>query len=301
MEQDNKPTMSFNSEEEIFSFSFDPSQVSILAKHIEINGRFNDSQFSISKEFHDFDFENAFNNNFTIPNLSINLDEQKEEYIPLYSISTKENQTEEDIESMPYLPLFVKKILRQKEKGIEDLEPEYFKLDSYIKHWKVTISEYTTWKMDLLVKKVAPNLNKPLFKIPEKITKNTNYVYNFDLLFSKIKDIGIIKPQLNQIIKKASPEIVKEINKILEFTYEEAIKAFYDDKKIFGIFRNSKLTQFYEKWFKKFKNSKEENPSLDNYGFLQFIKFESCPKSKADQELIGRKRKILNKDEFYCY
>ena len=294
MEQDNKPSMSFNSEEEIPSFSFDPSQVSILAKQIEINRRFNDSLFPISKEFHDVGFEIAFKNNFTNPNLSINLDEEKEECISLYSISTKENKSEEeDIESMSCLPLFIKKILKQKEKGIEDLEPEYFKLDSYIKHWKVAISEYITSEIDVLVKKVAPNLNKPLFKIPEKITKNTNYVYNFDLLFSKIKDIGIIKPKFNQIIKKASPKIVKEIYKILEFPYEEAIKAFYDDKKMFGFFRNRKLTQFYEKWFKKFKNCKEENPLLDNYGFLQFIKFESCPKSKADQELIGRKRKSI--------
>jgi hypothetical protein len=215
--------------------------------------------------------------------------EQKEDNEPyLYSEKIEKAFNVDDIKSMP---LFIKRILEQK----EDIRlPEYFKLEACVKHWKVAVNQYISWKIDHVIEKFMGfnstfSSNKPFFKIPESMTKNCNYVDNFDWLSEKIKNLGKINSKLKRKIEKIPLVDTKEINKIMELTWEEAIKEFYDGKGIFEIFKSSKLTQYYEEGLKQSKI----RSFVENYGFLQYIKFESSPREKCNQEKLAQKRQRI--------
>lgn len=288
MDQDKHLKINYDSGEDS-SFNFlCQSQRSLLTPSISnvINPFKEQKLFNLNGEE---DFQNAFNKNFPSPNSIIKLDEEDEEYESnLYFIKNEKAINKDDFKLMP---LFIIRILEQKE---DSQLPEYFKLDSCIKHWKVAINQYIAWKIDLPTKiyiefKAKSSSNKPLCKIPESITKNCNYVENFDWHSEKIKNLGKIKCKLKRKIEKASPEINEEINRILELTWEEAIRLFFCDKKFFEIFKKSKLTQYYEERLKEFKI----RSFTENYGFLQYIKFESSPREKINQIILAQKRQRI--------
>lgn len=288
MEQDKLLKINYDSDEDSsFNFLCQSQRILQIPSISDVINTFKKPKlFNLNEEQ---DFQNAFKKNFPSSNSIINLDEEDEEYESnLYFIKKEEVINEDDFELMP---LFIIRILEQKE---DSQLPEYFKLDSCIKHWKVAINQYISWKIDLPTKKnigfkTKSSSNKPLFKIPESITKNCNYVENFDWLSEKIKNLGTIKSKLKRKIEKASPEITEEINRILELTWEEAIRLFFDDKKFFEIFRKSKLTQYYEERLKEFKI----RSFTENYGFLQYIKFESSPREKVNQVKLAQKRQRI--------
>ena len=104
-------------------------------------------------------------------------------------------------------PQFIAKIEKEDEKKL----PEYFKLDSCIKHFKVSITEYMTDLLNLFLKN---NLNfKILFQIPSSkmFTANTNYIDNFDFLFKKIKNILIIGIENKEVHAVNNYELIKLI------------------------------------------------------------------------------------------
>jgi len=323
MKQDRQLQINYNSNEDTF-FDF-PSQfqidLSLQQTSILINPSYKPNLFQSNR---DKDFENAFKKNFPFPNPIINLEEEEEYESNLYFIKKEKAMNIDDINSMPLfikriseqkednepylysikkeeafnaddinksMPLFIKRILEQK----EDIRlPEYFKLEACVKHWKVALNQYISWKINLVIEIIMGfestfSSNKPFFKIPESMTKNCNYVDNFDWLSEKIKNLGKINGKLKRKIEKIPLDDTKEINKILELTWEEAIKSFYNDKKIFEIFKSSKLTQYYEEGLKQCKI----RSFLENYGFLQYIKFESSPREKCNQEKLAQKRQRI--------
>jgi len=322
MKQDRQLQINYNSNEDTF-FDF-PSQfqidLSLQQTSILINPSYEPNLFQPNR---DEDFESAFKKNFPFSNPIINLEEEEEYESNLYFIKKEKAMNIDDINSMPLfrkrnleqkednepylysekiekainaddiksMPLFIKRILEQK----EDIRlPEYFKLEACVKHWKVAVNQYISWKIDHAIEKFMGfnstfSSNKPFFKIPESMTKNCNYVDNFDWLSEKIKNLGKINSKLKRKIAKIPLEDTKEINKIMELIWEEAIKLFYNDEKIFEIFKSSKLTQYYEEGLKQYKI----RSFVENYGFLQYIKFESSPREKCNQEKLAQKRQRI--------
>jgi len=315
MKQDRQLQINYNSNEDTF-FDF-PSQ---QQTSIIINPSYEPTLLNLNENE---DFGNAFKKNFPLPNPIINLEEE-EDYEPnLYFIKKEKAMNTDDINSMPLfikgiseqkednepylysekiekafnaddiksIPLFIKRILEQK----EDIRvPEYFKLEACVKHWKVAVNQYISWKIDLAIEifmgfNSTFSSNKPFFKIPESMTKNCNYVDNFDWLSEKIKNLGKINSKLKRKIAKIPLVDTYEINIIMELTWEEAIKEFYNDKKIFEIFKSSKLTQYYEEGLNQYKI----RSFVENYGFLHYIKFESSPREKCNQEKLAQKRQRI--------
>jgi hypothetical protein len=176
MKQDRQLQINYNSDEDtLFDF---PSQSQMNNSHkqtsILINPFYEPNLFQSNG---DEDFENTLKKNFPFPNPIINLEEE-EDYEPnLYFIKKEKGMNIDDINSMPLfikgileqkednkpylysekiekafsvddiksMPLFIKRILEQK----EDIRlPEYFKLEACVKHWKVAVNQYISWKID---------------------------------------------------------------------------------------------------------------------------------------------------------
>lgn len=260
--------------------------------------RLKKSQLDFSIPISSSEYEKNFWNIFPAPNTGLCLDEEKDEYNCRYLFIQNKNckiEYEGDLR-----PLFIVKIENEEDKIL----PQYFKLDSCIKHYKVSITQFMVEVLNLYLKKYLDIKNQ--FQIPssKKFTANTNYVDNFDFLFMSIKDILIIglkdeefqavnNNNLIKIIYEDYSDKYEAIKNILELTYEKIIQAFYDDTKIFNKFKQSKFTQFYNdenKGFpKQFKFS-----LVENYGFLDFIKNKSLPRNNKDKVLLEQKRKRLS-------
>ena len=244
-------------------------------------------------------------------NSGLNLDEEEEEFgkreksSPLFSISNKPTDIEDFNESKP---LFIRKIENKKE---EEKLPDYFKLDSCLKHFKVSVFGCLFWKINILADQ-CPELrseSSKSFKVPNAVTIDCDYIRNFDMLPVKIKDIITGKnfdisfwkkkdinncqknAKLIEIIEKGNSDISKSIKNLLDLDFEEAIKVFYDTSKFFTTFQESGLTKFYNDGFIKAK--KQKLSLLDKYGFLEYIKFNSFPRAKIDQELLSKKRERI--------
>ena len=242
-----------------------------------------DSPYDNSEE--DENLESIFKKHFPITISNIELDEEKDD---LFEYSTIKNKIEE-ITNLK--PLFILKIENEKEKF--EL-PDYFRIDSCIKHFKVAINQYIVEISNYFIAESPEFIssNERLNKIPNSITSNCDYIKNFDLLFMKIKDILSFDKKNIPLIKKiekSSSEISNIIKSFLEFKYEDAFKVFYDNKAIFEIFKRSKLTQFYEEKFAIANGFS----LLENYGFLRFIKYDSFPRAKKNQELLAQKREQI--------
>lgn len=259
-----------------------------------------ESQTDCSSPMCSLKFQKIFLDIFPNLNSCMSLEEENDENNYKLFFSTENQNHNCIIEYEGDLkPQFIAKIEKEDEKKL----PEYFKLDSCIKHFKVSITEYMTDLLNLFLKN---NLNfKILFQIPSSkmFTANTNYIDNFDYLFKKIKNILIIgienkevhavnNYELIKLIYKDDSEKSKKIKNILELNYENIIQAFYNDTKIFEKFKQSKFTQFYndkDKGFpKQFKYS-----LLENYGFLVFLKYKSFPRDNKDKVILQQKRKRL--------
>ena len=255
-----------------------------------------DYSFPISSS----EFNKSFLDIFPALNPGLSLDEEKDEnnFKYLFNFVNKNQNCKLEYEG-DLRPLFIVKIENEEEKIL----PQYFKLDSCIKHFKVSITQYVVEVLNL-------NLNnsncKDQFQIPssKKFTANTNYVDNFDFLFMKIKDILVIGLKNEEAQAENNNELIKliyedksdkyeAVKNILELNYENIIQAFYNDTKIFNKFKQSKLTQFYNDenrgFPKQFKFS-----LLENYGFLDFIKNKSFPRNNKDKVLLEKKRERLS-------
>lgn len=220
-------------------------------------------------------------------NPDLNLDEDIDNDC-LYYIKNEETKT---YQSSVSKKLFESKIKNKQSSGGM---PSYFKLDSCFKNFKVNINKNI---LDLINSDIAkyPEFNsapKKLKKIDASFTTNCDYLFNFDMLSMTIKELLLSTPQNWEIIKKIENGnfyVSEKIKSFLNSNYEEAIRAFYDNKKIFDKFRKDPVTKFYEEKFKAIKGFS----LVENYGILKFIKFESFPRKKEDQELLRKKRERL--------
>ena len=218
-------------------------------------------------------------------NPDLNLDEDIDDN-RLYYLKNEDIKTDQSSVS--------KKLFESKIENKQLKMPSYFKLDSCFKNFKVNINKNI---LDLINSDIAkyPEFNstpKKLKNIDASFTTNCDYLFNFNMLSMTIKELLLSTPQNREIIKKIENGhfyVSEKIKSFLNSNYEEAIKALYDNKKIFDKFRNDPVTKFYEEKFKAIKGFS----LVENYGILRFIKFESFPRKKEDQELLRKKRERL--------
>ena len=240
-----------------------------------------------------------FLNQFLAPNSGLSLDEDddKTNLSSLYFYKDDKFRIKYNFELKPS---FLEKI----EKESENCNPPKNVRSEYcLKLVQVSSIQYIVNILNGKIKEFPELKSNPKIKFQianSKSTSNMKYVKYSNFLSMSIEEILLlgkdkeIRPKnncetLKTLKEELSSENWKEIKNILNLKYEEVYRAFCNDEKIYDKFKNSKRTKYFDIEFRK----KYGISLVENYGYLRFIKYESCPRNNKDLNLLSQKRKNL--------
>ena len=194
-----------------------------------------------------------------------------------------------------------------------------YKLSNYKIRWRTAVIQFYMGLINKLLKESdLPKKLKFKFNTPnyEEFTEKANIEKTSSELGKKMKDILILKKikrrkntnqeqegnnsknikELEDFYEKNKDSLtpqknLKEIIELLNNTYEEIIKKFYDSEDI-EIFKKKDDIKSYDE---KFKNNGKRKSLFEKYGLIELLKKK---KFRTKKYLTGNKRRRKNKNVY---